>query len=75
MTSDFRVIDLTVNNWVNSIMIDKFNKWCAEISIKLKLITMKPLHAQWIIDAYNQLSSFEIKKIKISWMETFRNIR
>ena len=60
MTSDFQVLDLIVNNWVNSIMINKFSKRFAEtlrkeldagksldeISINFKLITMKPLHAQ-----------------------------
>lgn len=34
-----------------------------EISIKFELTTMKPLHAEQIIDVYNQLSSFEGQKI------------
>ena len=30
MTADFQVLDLTVNEWVKGIMMDKFNKWFAE---------------------------------------------
>ena len=77
MTSNFQVLDLTVNKWVKGIMMNKFNKWFAEtlrkeldagksldeISIKFKLTTMKPLHAKWIIDVFNQLSSFERTKV------------
>ena len=77
MTFNFQVLDLTVNKWVKGIMMNKFNKWFAEIlrkeldagksldeiSIKFKLTTMKPLHAKWIIDVFNQLSSFERTKV------------
>ena len=77
MTADFQVFDLTISKWVKSIMMDKFNKWFAEtlrkeldagksldeISIKFKLTTMKPLHAKWVIDVFNLLSSFEGKKV------------
>ena len=77
MTVDFQVLDLTVSQWVKRIMMDKFNKWFTEtlrkeldagksldeISIKFKLTTMKPLHAKWVIDVFNQLSSFEGKKV------------
>ena len=77
MTADFQVLNLTVNKWVKGIMMDKFNNWSAEtlrkeldagksldeISTKFKLTTMKPLHAKWVIDVFNQLSSFEGKKV------------
>ena len=57
--------------------MDKFKKWFTEtlrkeldagksldaISIKFKLTTMKPLHVKWVIDMFNQLSSFEGKKV------------
>ena len=76
MTADFQVPDLTVNKWVKGIM-EKFNKWFAktlrkqldagksldEISIKFKLTAMKPGHAKWVVDAFNQLPSFEGKKV------------
>ena len=77
MTADFQVLDLIVNKWVKGIILDKFNKWFAEnlrkeldaeksldeISIKFKLTAMKHLHAKWVIDVFNQLSSFEGKKV------------
>ena len=79
MTADIKVLDLTVNKWVKYIMMKKLNKWFAEkrkeqreksagksldeISIKFKLTIINPLYALWMIDAYNQLSSFESKKI------------
>ena len=51
-------------------MMDKFNKWFAETLRKEldagksldELTTMKPIHAWWINDVYNHLSSFEGKK-------------
>ena len=77
MTANFQVLDLTVNKWVKGIMMNKFNKRSAEtlrkeldagksldeISVKFKLTTMKPLHAKWVIDVFNQLSLFEGKKV------------
>ena len=76
MAVGFEVLDLTVHKWLKDVMRDNFNKWFAEtlrneldagksvdkISIKFKLTAMKHLHAQWIIDVCNQLSSFESKK-------------
>ena len=77
MTTDFQVLDLIVNKWVKGIVMEKFNKWLAEtlrkeldagksldeISIKFKLMAMKPLHVKWVINLFNQLSSFERKKV------------
>ena len=77
MTTNFQVLDLIVNKWVKGIVMEKFNKWFAEtlrkeldagksldeISIKFKVMTMKYLHAKWVIDVFNQLSSFEEKKL------------
>ena len=80
ITVDFQVLDLTVNKWVKGIMMGKFNDWFAEtlrreldcgkslddITIKSKLTTMKPLHAGWLIDVYNQLLPFKGKQIILS---------
>ena len=69
MTSNFQVLDLTVNKFVKGIIMDKFNKWFAEtlrkeldvgkpldeISIKFRLTTMKPLHAKWVINAFKEV--------------------
>ena len=69
MTSNFQVLDLTVNKFIKGIIMDKFNKWFAEtlrkeldvgkpldeISIKFRLTTMKPLHAKWVINAFKEV--------------------
>ena len=69
MTSNFQVLDLTVNKFVKGIIMDKFNKWFAEtlrkeldvgkpldeISIKFRLTTMKPLHAKWVINVFKEV--------------------
>ena len=71
VTDYFQVLDLTVNKWVKDFIIEKFNDWFAtqlrnglesgkeleNITIKFLLSTMKPLHAGWLIDCYNQLTS------------------
>ena len=58
-------------------MKQKFNKWFAtqlrnelesgkeleNITNKFLLSTMKPLHARWLIDCYNQLTSSHGKEI------------
>ena len=67
-TADFQVLDLTVIKWVKGIM-HKFNKWFAEtlrkeldagksldeISIKFKLMAMKPLHVKWVINLFKSI--------------------
>ena len=75
MTDYFQMLDLTVNKWVKDFM--KFKEWFAtqlrnelesgkeleNITIKFLLSTMKPLHAGWLIDCYNQLTSSHGKEI------------
>ena len=77
MTDVYQPLDLTVNKWVKQKMTSKFNAWYRdtlnneldagktldEINIKFLLTTMKPLHANWLIDIYNDLSSAEGKKV------------
>ena len=77
MTNYFQVLDLTVNKWMKDFMKQKFNEWFAtqsrnalesgkeleNITIKLLSSTMKPLHAGWLIDCYNQLTSSQEKEI------------
>ena len=77
MTDVFQPINLTVNNWVKSKVTSKFNAWLRnslnkelddgkaldEINRKILLTTMKQLHAGWLIDIYNELSSPEGRKV------------
>ncbi|XP_057304911.1 uncharacterized protein LOC130641912 isoform X1 [Hydractinia symbiolongicarpus] len=65
------------NGYVKRMMKQKFLKWytakimqaldagkpLAEIEVDLKLSIVKPLHAKWIIEVYNQMTSEEGKKV------------
>ena len=76
LTDYFQVLDLTVNKSVKDFMKQKFNEWFAtrlrnelesgkelEITINFLLSTTKSLHAGWLIDCYNQLTSPHGKEI------------
>ena len=63
--------DLTVNRYAKEFMKDKFNSWNTnqvtkqlnervkldEVNVKLFLSTLNPLHAGWIVDWYNEVTS------------------
>ena len=71
MTHLFQPLDLTVNGAAKSYLKRRFTEWCSsqiakqldsgkemeEIEVKLQLSTLKPLHAQWVMDLYNYLTS------------------
>ena len=58
-------------------MAKKFNKWYSEeiskqlesgksledVDVKLRLSTLKPIHAGWIVDFYNYITSEEGRKV------------
>ena len=64
------MLHLTVYKWVKDFVKQKFNEWFAtqlrnelesrkeleKITIRFLLSTIKPLHAGWLIDCYNQLT-------------------
>ena len=78
MTDLYQPLDLTVNKWVKSKVMNRFNNWYRkelnyeldsgklldEVNIKPEM--MKPLHAGWLIETYNELSSNEGKQVIIS---------
>ena len=86
ITDYFQVLDL--NKWMKDFMKQKFNEWFAtqlrnelesgkeleNITIKFLLSTMKPLHAGWLIDCDNQLTSSHGKEIIFPMLESIRNI-
>ena len=63
--------DLTVNRYAKEFMKDKFNSWNTnqvtkqlnervkldEVNVKLFSSTLNPLHAGWIVDWYNEVTS------------------
>lgn len=77
MTHLYQPLDLTVNGYAKKFLKNKFNNWYAnqiskqldagtkldEIRIKLKLSLLKPLHAAWIVDFYNEMTSVKGKEI------------
>ena len=77
MTNIFQPLDLTVNGSFKAPMKKKLTKWYSkqianelekgtpldDIEVKLKLSVLKPLHAGWLIDAYNHLTSEAGRKI------------
>ena len=71
MTNIFQSLDLTVNGSFKALLKQKFTEWYSkqitnelekgtpldDIEVKLKLSVLKPLHAGWLIDAYDHLTS------------------
>ena len=71
MTQLFQPLDLTVNKHCKSYLKRLFSEWCAqqienqhslgkkveEIKIEFCLTTLKPLHAKWLVDYYNEITS------------------
>ena len=71
MTHLFQPLDLTVNKHCKSFLKRLFSKWYSqqienqlsigkkieEVNIKFTLTTIKPLHAQWLVEFYNEMTS------------------
>ena len=71
------------NGYVKRIMKNKFTLWYADqidqaldagtvlsnIEVSLKLSTVKPLHAKWILEVYNHMTSVEGKKVCLKGWE------
>ena len=83
MTNLFQPLDLTVNRSAKAFMTRKLTEWyslqitkqldsgknCDEIEVKLLLSTLKPLHASWIIELYNHLTSSGGREIIVNGWE------
>ena len=77
MTRYYQPLDLTVNGSAKRFMAKKFNGWYSdqitqqlesgkaleEVDVKLRLSTLKPLHAGWIVDFYNYITSADGEKV------------
>ena len=71
MTKFYQPLYLTVNGHAKRFLKNKFSIWYAaqitrqlgeglkidEVDVKLHLTILKPLHAQWIVDFYNEMTS------------------
>ena len=77
MTHIFQLLDLTVNGHFEQYMKEKFSTWYSEqisqalengeklenINISFKITVLKPLHAKWLVEFYNHLTSGEKREI------------
>lgn len=80
MTRFYQPLDLTVNGSAKRFLAKKFNGWYSQqiseqldsgvsledIDIKLRLSTLKTLHAGWVVDFYNFITSAEGKEIVLN---------
>eukprot|EP00794_Sanderia_malayensis_P006691 gene6691-7447_t len=76
MTKYYQPLDLTVNGYAKRFTKNKFNEWYAQqitrqlqegnklenVDVKLRLSTLKPLHAGWLVALYNEMTSAKVKK-------------
>ena len=82
MTKFYQPLDLTVNGQAKRFFKSKFSAWYAdqiskqlnegvkidEVDVKFRLTTMKPLHAQWVVDFYNEMTTSKGNTIiEIGW--------
>ena len=79
MTNYYQPLDCTTNKWAKDFLKAKFSTWFAkqvqnhldngtaleDIDIKFQLTTMKPLHAHWLKELYNELTSTRAKDVVI----------
>ena len=77
MTHIFQPLDLTVNGHFKQYMKEKFSTWYSEqvslalekgemlenINILFKITVLKPLHAKWLVEFYNHITSGEKREI------------
>ena len=87
MTKFYQPLDLTVNGFVKRFMSRKFNGWYTDqvskqmdngvkledIDVKLRLSTLKPLHAGWLVDLYNHYDVGRCETDNRKWMAVCRN--
>ena len=80
MTQLFQPLDLTVNKHCKSYLKRLFSEWyaqqienqlslgkkVAEIKIEFRLTTLKPLHAKWLVEYYNEITSENGSSVIIS---------
>ena len=79
MTRFYQPLDLTVNGSAKRFLAKKYNGYSQQITerldlavsldyidIKLRLSTLKPLHAGWVVDFYNHITSAEGKQVVLN---------
>ena len=83
MTNYYQPLDCTTKKWAKDFLNAKFSTWFSkqvqkhldkgialeDIDIRFQLTTMKPLHANWLIALYNELTSPRAKDVIIGGWE------
>ena len=82
MIKYYQPLDLTVNGYCKRFLKAKFSEWYAaqvakqlankvelkDVVVKLRLSTLKPHHAGWVIDFYNEMTSSKgVELVKSAW--------
>ena len=82
MTRFYQALDLTVNGHANKFMKNRFNIWYIsqitkqldermkldQLNVRILLSTITPLHAEWVVELYNHMTSVKGKhKIASGW--------
>ena len=92
MTKYYQPLDLTVNGYSKRFLKNKFNEWYSfqvskqlaegvmleNVQVKLNLTILKPIHAGWLVDFYNHMTTdkgFDIIKNRWKAAGTTNTIR
>ena len=71
MTNFLKPLDLTINGYVKKFIHGKFNAWYSlqignqldvgkqlqDIDVPLRLLLLKPCHAEWLVECYNHMTT------------------
>ena len=89
MTHVFQTLDLTVNKFAKDFMKGMFSTWFSrqlslglengveldDIEVDYRLSFLKPLHAKWLVELYNHMSTDEGKEIAANgWHQKSRHL-
>ena len=80
MTNLLQPLDLTVNSYAKTFCRKRFNHWymeqiteqldngkqIEEVDVKLQLTRLKPLHAKWLVEFFNHMTTSQGKEIIMS---------
>ena len=77
MTKFYQPLDLTVNGYAKRFLKRKFNEWYSaqvktqlekniaieDVQVGLQLTRLKPIHAAWLVEFYNHMTTSKGKEI------------
>ena len=80
MANLLQPLDLTINSYAEKFCRKRFNHWymeqlteqldngkqIEEVDVKLQLTRLKPLHAEWLVELFNHMTTSQGKEIIMS---------